>query len=225
MAASYPTSTKSFTTKIDGNTISAAHVNDAQDEIVAVETGLRDGLAHDLKFTDASYDIGKSGATRPRHGYFSGNLVAGGTLAITGATTLTGAAALNGGATVTGDIYTTAWVDYAGTSTVTGWTSFTSKKIFYKKIGKTVLVRFDIDGTSNATSVSFTLPVAQATDGFSLDMPLGLCLDNNAVVTTGILELPSASATVTCYTTQGGAAWTGSARKRVHGQFWYEAAS
>lgn len=37
-------------------------------------------IAGDLLFTDNLYDIGKSGATRPRHGYFAGNLVAGGTI-------------------------------------------------------------------------------------------------------------------------------------------------
>lgn len=84
MSASYPTSTKSFSTKVDGNTVSAAHVNDLQDEVVAVETGLRDGLAHDLKFTDASYDIGKSGATRPRDLFLSRNATVGGTVTATG---------------------------------------------------------------------------------------------------------------------------------------------
>ena len=36
-----------------------------------------------LLFTDATYDIGQSGATRPRHGYFSGNLVVGGNVTAT----------------------------------------------------------------------------------------------------------------------------------------------
>ncbi len=42
MPASYPSAVKSFSTKTDGagQTIYAAHVNDAQDEIVAVETNL-----------------------------------------------------------------------------------------------------------------------------------------------------------------------------------------
>lgn len=35
-------------------------------------------LVGDLKFTDATYDIGKSGATRPRHIFASGNAVIGG---------------------------------------------------------------------------------------------------------------------------------------------------
>lgn len=34
----------------------------------------------DVKFTDATYDIGKSGATRPRDGFFSRDVVIGGTL-------------------------------------------------------------------------------------------------------------------------------------------------
>lgn len=51
MAATFPSSTKSFTTKTDGpgNTIFAAHVNDLQDELVAVENDLLSGVAHDLK--------------------------------------------------------------------------------------------------------------------------------------------------------------------------------
>jgi hypothetical protein len=45
MAASYPSATKSFTTKSDGptSTIFAAHINDLQDEVVAIEADLRSG--------------------------------------------------------------------------------------------------------------------------------------------------------------------------------------
>lgn len=48
-AASYPTSVKVFTTKTTGETIAAAHVNDLQDEVVAIEQGLLNGFQHDLK--------------------------------------------------------------------------------------------------------------------------------------------------------------------------------
>lgn len=45
MAASYPSATKSFTTKTDGptQTIFAAYINDLQDEVVAMEADLRAG--------------------------------------------------------------------------------------------------------------------------------------------------------------------------------------
>lgn len=48
-------------------------------------------LGMDLLFTDATYDIGKSGATRPRDGFFSRNLVVGGTGLFGGALTTQGA--------------------------------------------------------------------------------------------------------------------------------------
>lgn len=54
MAASYPTSAKTFTTKATAETIAASHVNDLQDEVTAVETAmLTGGLAHHL-FPDAT---------------------------------------------------------------------------------------------------------------------------------------------------------------------------
>jgi hypothetical protein len=39
-AASYPTSVKSFTTKVPGDTVQPSHVNDLQDEVTAIETDL-----------------------------------------------------------------------------------------------------------------------------------------------------------------------------------------
>lgn len=87
MAASYPSSVKSFPVITAGDTVQPIDESQGYDEITAVEQGLLNGLAHDLKFTDATYDIGKSGATRPRDGFFSRNLTVGGTLAVTGAIT------------------------------------------------------------------------------------------------------------------------------------------
>jgi hypothetical protein len=46
-------------------------------------------ITQDLLFTDDTYDIGKSGATRPRDGFFSRNTVVGGTMGVTGIATLT----------------------------------------------------------------------------------------------------------------------------------------
>lgn len=46
--------------------------------------GVTGNIVSDLIFTDATYDIGKSGATRPRDGFFSRNVAAGGTLTSSG---------------------------------------------------------------------------------------------------------------------------------------------
>jgi hypothetical protein len=48
MAASYPSSVKTFSTKTTGDTIEVADVNDPQAEITAVEGGLINGIAHHL---------------------------------------------------------------------------------------------------------------------------------------------------------------------------------
>src|SRR5574343_672390 len=45
MAASYPTSAKTFTTKNAGDTIQPGHLNDLQDEVAAIEAGLLNGTA------------------------------------------------------------------------------------------------------------------------------------------------------------------------------------
>jgi hypothetical protein len=41
MSASYPSAVKSFTTRVAGDTIQPAHVNDLQDEVAAIESDLR----------------------------------------------------------------------------------------------------------------------------------------------------------------------------------------
>jgi hypothetical protein len=98
VAADYPTSIKAFTTKTNGSVIEVDHVNALQLEVTAIETALKNGLQHHLLFTDATYDIGQSGATRPRHLYLSGNVVAGGNVSdVTG----TMAAVRAGGLVVT----------------------------------------------------------------------------------------------------------------------------
>jgi len=65
MPATYPSGAKSFTTKVDGptQTIFAAHINDAQDEIVAIESALAtNGVAHALKpSTAGGQDLGTAG--------------------------------------------------------------------------------------------------------------------------------------------------------------------
>lgn len=43
-------------------------------------------IVGDVLFTDALYDIGKTGATRPRDGFFSRNLTVGGSLTVAGVT-------------------------------------------------------------------------------------------------------------------------------------------
>jgi hypothetical protein len=67
----------------------------------AVAATLPNPISQDLLFVDATYDIGKSGASRPRDLFQSRNATIGGTLGVTGATTLSSTLA-SGALTVTG---------------------------------------------------------------------------------------------------------------------------
>lgn len=87
--AAFPTSVKTFTGKSANDIIAPADCDDLQDEVSAIETDLL-LFAHDLKFTDATYDIGKSGATRPRDLFLSRDLTVGRNVVIAGTSTLSG---------------------------------------------------------------------------------------------------------------------------------------
>ena len=64
-------------------------------------------MGANLLFTDATYDIGASGATRPRDLFLSRNAVIGGTLGVTGVPTFTAQSVHNGGATFAGHLIAT----------------------------------------------------------------------------------------------------------------------
>ena len=53
-------------------------------------------VTQNLIFTDNTYDIGASGATRPRNYFGAGNMTLGGTLGVTGASTITSLSATSG---------------------------------------------------------------------------------------------------------------------------------
>jgi hypothetical protein len=124
-----------------------------------------------------------------------------------------------------GNIYNTPWTDYAGTSTITGWSAYAGGKyIFYKRIGNLVFVQFYINGTSDATSASFTLPFSGKSNGFTSAIAIQF-MDNNTLSTTpGMAQLADNSAIVNCYSTWSGGGWTASNSKVVTGQLWYEIA-
>lgn len=113
-----------------------------------------------------------------------------------------------------------AWVDYASTSTVTGWSSFTTKIILYKLSYKTIHVIFYLGGTSNSSAATFTLPTASSSNCY---VSLTYIAVNNGTSVSGCrYELPSSSSTVTCDPTNGGSTWASSGTKVVRGEFFYK---
>lgn len=115
------------------------------------------------------------------------------------------------------------WSDYSASSTVVGFSSFTTKSIYQKRVGNVVHVGFDITGTSNSTSTTFTLQNANAAGVICTGILGYNSTDNSASLSTdaNFLLNPSSS-TVTCYTNRGGSLWTASGTKRVNGSFTYQ---
>ena len=112
-----------------------------------------------------------------------------------------------------------AWTDYSASSTIVGWSSYTTKLIYYKDIGKTRLVYIHFDGTSNSTSTSFTLPSA-CTNTMSFGGQIRT--DDNGNANLGHYVLTANTSTVNCYYGVSAAAWTASGTKRLLGQFTYQ---
>lgn len=116
------------------------------------------------------------------------------------------------------------WAEYSATSTIVGWSSFITKQIYTKKIGKTVFVAFDLSGTSNSTAVTFTVPYTSANPSLTIR---GACFfaDNgvNSTVSTYV-SIGQNSSTIIGYKNWNGAVWTASGGKTIAGTLIYESA-
>lgn len=117
-----------------------------------------------------------------------------------------------------GDVYSTAYTDYSSSSTVTGWSTPT-KKIYYKRIGKLVYVWFQISGTSNATTASFTLPYTTAN---TVDFAVGGYSLDNTATTPGVAYIAANTTTVNLYPNSNLGNWTNSGTKRFYAHFVYQ---
>jgi hypothetical protein len=112
-----------------------------------------------------------------------------------------------------------AWTDYGGSSTIVGWASFTSQVIQYMRIGKLVIVNFRLDGKSNSTSATFTLPHNSAINTVAAQ---GSTIDNGTVLTTpGRVSIANGGNVVVMQRDTAGSSFAASSRKGVYGQFWY----
>lgn len=114
------------------------------------------------------------------------------------------------------------WVDYGALSTVTGWSSFTTKQIKYINIGQTVYWSCYIDGTSNSVNSIFTLPFTVAT-GMNNWVGVGRVIDAGAGSSqAGMSKIVSGACRVFLRLglTDGG--WTASGRKAFFGQGFFQ---
>lgn len=111
-----------------------------------------------------------------------------------------------------------AWT--SGTPAATGFASKTSDTLRYFQAGKLVFCIINIAGTSNATTLTFALPVAaQASDD-----PLTIMrVVDDGTSAVGRLAVAAGSTTATATRTVAGDAWTNTGTKAIQGIFFYEA--
>lgn len=118
------------------------------------------------------------------------------------------------------DFYTNAWSDYSSSSTIVGFSSLAVNQLQTKTVGKTVYVNFNIQGTSNSTTTSFTVPYT-INSTFASEFPLASAIDNTTYVNGAFGFAAVSGSTITFYLS-GGNPWTSSGYKEIAGQFWYQ---
>ena len=114
----------------------------------------------------------------------------------------------------------TPWIDFSEQSTIVGWGSYTIKVIRYKQVGNTIFVHFVVQGTSNSTLTTFTLPYFPKS-GISVVTSISGAV-NNAANNIAWITLTSGSNVVTFLLGTGATAWTNTGTKGIQGQFFYE---
>jgi microcystin-dependent protein len=117
-----------------------------------------------------------------------------------------------------------AWTDYGGSTTIVGLSVVSYKTVFYVKLGKLCFVMFNINGASNATGFSFTLPYANNSSKV-VYAPLGYTYDNGSFPSAnGLLWVNNGSNVCSLGKDLTSGLWTASGNKNVYGQFFYEVA-
>jgi hypothetical protein len=131
---------------------------------------------------------------------------------------------LDNNVVISADVYTTAWTDYAATSTIVGWSGSPTKLIYYKKVGKLVFVQFEIFGTSDNAGATFTLPydMSNVVDARFAIETIDLGVTDSTPGMGQILQGEPGKAKF--YRTWAGGAFMDSGSKGIKGQFWYHTA-
>lgn len=112
---------------------------------------------------------------------------------------------------------TAVWVDYSATSTITGWSSYTTKLIQYQIVGKVMRVMVQLEGTGTGTAVSFTLPNSATAWGTQYFI---LHTRNNTTQSASVATVAANGSTVTVSNSASTtSSWTNAVGRDVQGQF------
>ena len=110
------------------------------------------------------------------------------------------------------DVYTEAWTNYA--PTIVGWGSYTVNTCRYRRIGKMMFVSFSIDGTSNSSTTTISLPAANQNITNHHTWYATVVYNNGAYENAGHCLMTAGAATLSFYRA-GAATYTASGRKII----------
>jgi hypothetical protein len=120
----------------------------------------------------------------------------------------------------------TPWIDFSQQTTLVGWSTITGIRYRYKVVGSIVYVNIAITGTSNSTSLTFTLPILPK---FNTSAQLGYAIDSvGGFNAGGFIRILANDLTATPLrpTSSTNSAlvltWTASGTKEISGTFFYE---
>lgn len=107
------------------------------------------------------------------------------------------------------------WVDISLTSTIVGWSAFTTRSIEYLIVGNECTVRGQIAGTSNNATTSFTMPFNYT--GADVFQTVSIPITNNGTAATaaGMARILANTSTVLFFTNGNVGAFTPSGTKIV----------
>ena len=116
----------------------------------------------------------------------------------------------------------TPWIDFSEQSTIVGWSSFTVRRMLYKRIGDIVFFNISLEGTSNSTALTFTIPFVSR---FGNGAPASFTTDNGVPNMGGFFRLIANSNTIDCWRPTSSlnaniiGTWTASGQKAILGNF------
>lgn len=116
-----------------------------------------------------------------------------------------------------GGVYT----DITSVCAFVGFSSFTSKKILRKKIGKTVFIQMDVTGVSEDTDCIIVFPDTSNTNAITSTI-VGLGLGQDSTLASIVCPMYLYNNSVAVAHGLTGTAWQSSGRKSIQASFFYE---
>jgi len=116
------------------------------------------------------------------------------------------------------------WTDYSSTVSISGWSSTSIKKAFYRLVGKVCYVSFHIYGPTNGSGIAYITGPKTSRNEANISWSSPVCIyDNGALAHAGMAAISANDTTINLYKDWGMTVSFGaSGNLRVQGNIWYD---